>query len=44
MNDTVASTVLIALCIVVAVSNVYIFAAFKRKLRKIEDSIHQRKP
>ncbi|MEI6810175.1 MAG: hypothetical protein WCN95_15765 [bacterium] len=44
MNDTIASTILILICVVVVVSNVVIFGSFRRKLRNIEDSIHKRKP
>lgn len=44
MNDTIASTILIILSVVVVISNVVIFGSFRRKLRHIEDSIHKRKP
>lgn len=41
MNDTVASAILIFISIAVVVFNAVIFVSFRRKLRRIEDSVHK---
>lgn len=44
MNETVSSAILVIISCVVVVTNLVVFTSFKRKLKKIEESIHQLKP
>lgn len=41
MNDTIASALLIALSVIVIVTNVVVYSRFKRTLHKIEESLHR---